>query len=473
MKEKYLNSNNTDKKPENNKNQKRKSIIFILIILLVFFSFIFIYRFFIKTPSHLILLGTGNPGELRILANKIFTQWPNFLFQKKLINTGYKFVHSVSAGDIYNNGDKKIVAGISNSFYQKPYGCKVMIYNKDGKEPQVLDEIPELRCRDISIGDAYNIGKNSIVLGTHGQGLINVYTWDSAKGKWRKDELDKNYIDKIDQQENTDHRATKETTFQSFTTFQDSDYPGLIQTAVNEVKIGDIYQTGKNVVVATISSPLEYGKTKEISFIKSYQWTNNHWEERIIDQIEGQQFRSIAIGKIKDGKNSLIVGTGSMFGNNAKVMFYEWSNTANMFYEGYVYEGQAEENMTGLDIIDIDGDRQDEIILGASKPNSTIKILKWNEAKYSFVPLYIDNINKTLNLSDEFGTNVVLTNSADLDNDSKSELIVSGLIYRPGKNRWEETDQGFLIIYKNIKGEWRKKVIGNLPPVFALDKIRL
>jgi hypothetical protein len=62
-------------------------------------------------PDSYIVAGTGNPGLVNLY------KLNNGTYEKlKSINTGYKFVHTVRIGDIYNNNKLQIIAGVSNSF---------------------------------------------------------------------------------------------------------------------------------------------------------------------------------------------------------------------------------------------------------------------------------------------------------------------------------------------------------------------
>lgn len=130
-----------------------------------------IIKFLIPVYSAQNYLVTGSANLGKITLYKVGREGMKPI---KIINTRYKFVHNVRIGDILKNGNKFIIAGVSNSFYAKPYRCKVIGFNIKDFKQKLIDDVSDLRCKDLTIGDADNDGENEIILGTHGEGLIRL-----------------------------------------------------------------------------------------------------------------------------------------------------------------------------------------------------------------------------------------------------------------------------------------------------------
>jgi len=208
-----------------------KKLVFQILLLI---SLLTVFAYFVnnKQSGEVIVVGTGNPG-------KIFVYDYNS-FQRKEIDTGFKLVHTVRIGDAFNDGKNVIVAGVSNSFYGPPYGCEVILLDPSNNfKESLVDNVGDLRCKDLTIGDADNDGRNEIVLGTHGEGTINIYKWD---GKWKKQEVEKNFIKQVDEKEGVNHRVPVEKLT----------YDTVEQSAVHIVKIGDIDNDKHNEVMIVV-----------------------------------------------------------------------------------------------------------------------------------------------------------------------------------------------------------------------------
>jgi hypothetical protein len=411
---------------------------FFIITFLFIIFYIFVYYFNFSPKIKYIVAGTGNPGEIYVyeIKSKIFNKI-------KTINTGYKFVHTVRIGDIYNNGSKQIVAGIFNSFFAEPYGCKVVSYDvKDFKE-SIVDDVGDLRCKDLTIGDVDNDGKNEVILATHGRGIVRIYKWTDRK--WNKEDLESNYISKIDAQEKTNHRV------------DNKDLPCkecVVQTAVHIVKVGDVDNDGKNELITTMSSPLELQKVDEISYIRLYKKINGKWQNQTIDQLSNREFRSITIGDIyNQKKNVLLVGIGSPRNEKGSLYVYEYSN--GKWGKRIIHNDQDEKNMKGVALGNINDTGKQTVLLATGFPNAKIMILE-SEAK-DFKKKLIGNIASLFKLDKpEFNSMVALISRAN----KNTNLIIGGTTTYPDKKiGWEGADQGYIVIYSKKGNAWIPKII--------------
>src|SRR3990167_3038229 len=169
----------------------QKSSLYLVAVVLIAIGFVF--QLFVQPETKkVIITGTGNPGKILIYS------FEKGDYARTQIDTGYNLVWTVKVGDIYNNGKNVIVAGVGNSFFATPYGCQLVAYEPlmIGWKKTVIDSNVDLRCKDVAIGDADNDGMNELVLGTHGEGTINIYKWNGAK--WDKIEIERNFIEQVD-----------------------------------------------------------------------------------------------------------------------------------------------------------------------------------------------------------------------------------------------------------------------------------
>ena len=398
-----------------------------------------------KTDNVKLITGTGNPGLIMSFAKNGSALLPTLS-----LNTNYLFVHTVRVGDVDNDKIEEIVAGISNSFFSEPYGCKVEEYSTIDSQQNLslIDDVGDVRCKDLAIGDADNDGKNEVLLGTHGEGYINLYK--KIGGKWEKTVLEDNYIGKIDAERNTTHKVAR----------KDLTYDAVVNSAVHIVKIGDIDNDGKNEVVATISSPLEF-PSDEISFIRVYRYDKNlnSWNSSTLDELHGREFRSIAIGDLYgNGKNEMLIGIGTPGKNPGSVYLYSYDGSK--WNKQLFYNDSIERNMKGLTIGDLDNDGKNEVVLATGFPNGVVHIFKWDEAKGKFSDNIIGRISDFFNLTGaEF--NSMATEIGDFDSDSEKEIIVGGTTTFPEKKiGWEGADSGYLVMFKrNKSGEWQGKIL--------------
>lgn len=413
----------------------------ILFIVLVLFGFFFFKNIFSSKPSALsyVTAGTGNPGEILI-----YEQKDKEIKKIKTLDTGYKFVYTVRIGDIFNNGKQNIIAGVSNSFFKEPYGCKVLSYDLKDYEETIVDDVGDLRCKDLTIGDADNDGKNEVLLTTHGEGLVRLYKWDGEQ--WQKEDLEKNYIAQIDRKENTNHRVpNKELTCETCT----------VQSAVHIVKIGDVDNDGKNEVIATISSPLELQNVEEVSFIKMYKKTADGWKNSVIDRMQDREFRSITIGDAYNKKkNVMIIGVGSPRGEKGTLYAYEYTN--NQWNKFAIHNDEGEKNMKGVVMGDIYGDGKQNIVLATGFPNANVYSIEWNGKE--FEKKKIGQISSLFNEKDaEFNSMVSLLRKQE----GKVQLIVGGMtVFPKEKIGWEGTEKGFIVQFtQKDENTWTPTII--------------
>ncbi len=427
-------------------------LIFFLIFVFAIFGFILWPRQIKKTArtvtppnGRYMVVGTGNPGKVIL-----YTRTGENFTLAKSIDTGFQFVHTVRLGDIYNNGSLSIIAGVSNSFYRDPYGCKVIAYDLSSFQQTLIDDVGDLRCKDLTIGDAENNGKNAIVLGTHGEGLVKVYTW--IKNEWQKTTIEINYIAQIDAQNHTNHRVPN------------SDVPCptcLIQTAVHIVKIGDIDNDGKNEIITTDSSPLELKKEEEISFIRVYRKSGDTWTSQTIDSTSGQEFRSITIADVHgNGKNTLLVGLGSPRNNPGSFLAYDFTN--GVWEKTVIHKDDTELNMKGVDVGEINGTAR-SVLLATGFPNANIMTFHWDGKGY--VPTPVGSIRTIFNVPNSQFNSMV----AAIVPETKSAFVVAGNTVFPQQNiGWETTNKGFLVLYLGRLGTWTPTILSQ-DNVLALD----
>jgi len=393
-----------------------------------------------------IVTGGGNPGKVSIY------HFDRANYERVEIDTGYNLVWTVRIGDIYNNGKNVIVAGVGNSFFGRPFGCSVIAYEpvNGGWKRDVIDSDVDLRCKDIAIGSAYNDGQNELVLGTHGEGFINVYKWNGTG--WSKQTVDTNFVSQVDAQQGANHRVP----------FSNLTYPTIVQTAVHIVKIGDVDNDGKNELVATESSPLEYSGSP-VSFVNVYKFYRVGWNRTTVHAGKGVQDRSILIGDVDySGKNKIVIGAtpGKMF-----LLGYDGTWSSDL-----IFSQTYDKNMKGLDMQDIYSDGRSEIVLATGIPNALIYSLHWDGRE--FQSSMIGNVTDALSQYDVIkglGYNSLDVQAKDTDGDGAPEIIVAGeadtslggnaFVPRDGVFGWETTPYGFLIVYKFDGTGWVPKIL--------------
>ena len=419
-----------------------------LVVLFILISAIALILYFSQgtKQNDIIVTANGNPGMIYIY------KFDGGNFVRTEINTGYNLVWTVRIGDIYNKGKNVIVAGIGNSFFAQPFGCSIVTYEPtaNGWKKDVIDSNVDIRCKEVEICDAYNDGKNEIVLGTHGEGLIKIYKWNGTK--WNSQIIDENYVAKFDSQAGMNHKIPLENL-----TYYVTD-----QTAVHILKIGDIDNDGKNEIIATISTPNEYGGSDpEIGFVRMYKWNGTAWMTTDIDTLYGVKFRAgIQIDDLKGtGKNQAYV-------TSAPHLLLEY-DLQNGKWIRNVIENQtlsAEIDMKAMDIRDIGSKK--ELIIATGGPNAVIYSYEWNGK--GFDKNLIVNVSDILSETNLFGLgdNSMAVKTSNFNN--TQYIVVSGESDTSSTNSfantsnpfgWEITPYGFLVASKYDGSKWNSEIL--------------
>lgn len=395
-----------------------------------------------KPPGYYLVTASANPGTVTV-----YVRAHNSYAPKKIINTGYQFVHTVRIGDIFNNGKLSVIAGVSNGFFREPYGCRIVAYDLTFFKPQTIDNVGDLRCKDLTIGDADNDGKNEIILGTHGEGLVTVYKW--VRNSWTKTVLETNFIAQMDAKNQTNHRVPNADV---------SCKTCLIQTAVHIVKIGDIDNDGKNEIVATLSSPLELLTGQEISFIRVYRYANGTWSGETIDSLTGREFRSITIADIRNsGTNSLLIGIGSPRKDPGSLVAYEYQK--HIWKKTVIHQDASELNMKGVDVGSI-RNVPHAILLSTGFSNANIMSYRWEQTRFARAD--IGSVRGLFTMPDA-QLNTMVAKIIPIEHGG---FVIGGNAIFPKLNRtWETTDKGFLIQYADSGSP----VILNTGNILGLD----
>src|SRR3989338_6473248 len=107
------------------------NITTIILLVLIASALILSSDLFFKSssanPHFSIVTGSAYPGRVFIYNSA------GGSFARTELDTGYNLVYTVRIGDIFNNGENEIVAGVGNSFFAEPHGCKVIYFvHKEG-----------------------------------------------------------------------------------------------------------------------------------------------------------------------------------------------------------------------------------------------------------------------------------------------------------------------------------------------------
>lgn len=397
-----------------------------------------------KAQEPVIVVGEGNPGRI-----SLFTlEGGNYI--KKSFDTGFKYVWTVRIGDVKNLGYNQIYAGVGNSFYKSPVKCQVIVYDpKKNFETEIIDEIEDIRCKDLTIGDLENDGKKRLILGTHGQGIIKQYSFE--QNSWKKREIEKNYLENFDAQTGSDHRVPMEDLG-----------PGIInQTAVHIVKVGDGDNDGKNELLAVISDPLEYPKKDHKLFVKIFRVSNNEVSSEIIDTIEEEiPFKATVdvIDLDNDGKNEVIVGA-----SHHKLFLYRFISGK---WEKQVVDdevGGVEDNMKGLGVTQMNTEGAKSIIVATGVPQAAIYKYDLKDGRFDKKSIFnISNALDEYKIFKGIGDNSLDLKVFDLDGDGRKEIIAAGLQdssaladkFGVTKFGFEATSLGFELVLKEKNGNW-------------------
>ncbi|MBI3779516.1 MAG: hypothetical protein HY278_00375 [candidate division NC10 bacterium] len=373
-----------------------------------------------------IVTGVSNPGQILIYRPT------GAGFQRESIDVGYRYVHTVRVGDIYNDGRPAIVAGVGNSHFGPPWGCWVVAFRlgERGWRKEIIDHLNEPRCKDLAVGDADNDGKNELVLGTHGEGIVKVYKWDGAK--WGTQVVERNWIAQVDRAERTNHRVPRDRLT----------YDYIVQTAVHIVKIADVDHDGKNELIVTMSTPLELKTLKrgpgELGFVRN---------------LDG------------GAKNDLFVG-----GAPGHLFMYQWWKEG--WHKRLIHRESIEEDMKGLTVGDPYNSGKDVLVLATGWPHSLISTFSWD--KEQFTKKMVGNIAELLkpyNPIERLEYNAMEVQVKDLSGDGKKELVVAGLTKAP-RFGFEGTVLGFLAVFRYDGTGWTHQILDQYA-VLGMDIGRL
>ena len=411
-----------------------------LVVLVLLVACLLFYLQFAQKKETIIAAGASNPGRIFLY------QYANGNYTKTTLYTDTNLIYTVRVGDIYNDGKGAVVAGVGNDISANPLDCKIISYEFNGYwKKSVIDDIQDLRCKDITIGDAYTAGKNSIVLVTHGLGQVITYTWNGTG--FDKQTVDSNYIARIDQARGLNHIFTNAACYPNCT----------IQTAVHIVKIADVDGDGKNEIVATESTPIDLpANVKDITFIIMYKWDGRSWTSSVVDEDSNIRYPGLAIGNIYNNATvSLVRGTGGDYVNALVYTFtYNGKTWQKTLIDNQTYHGNK-----GVDVGDVYNNGTKSILVGTGVPGY-VNIYTWNEK--NFVKQTIDNIND--HLPPKLQSYVMASEISDVDNDGKNEIVVGGYSYDPTTTAiasWTKTSTGFLMVYKWNDTSWEKTFVDN------------
>ncbi len=393
-----------------------------------------------------ILSAASNPGRLIIYA------FNGKDYDREVIDVGYTLVYTVVQGYARNDGKNRIYIGVSNDYFRRPYGCAVLEYEKSGNAwaANVVDNVGDVRCKDLIIGDADNDGKNELVLGTHGDGLINIYKWDAGRMKWNSMNVEQNWVAKIDAERGTNHRVPRE----------NLTYDAVDQTAVHIVIIGDADNDGKNELVATISSSLAYEAGSQISFVNIYKWNGSGWDTETASESSGYQHRSILIGDVdSDGGNEVVVGT-----SNGKLIMFKKGDGE---WKEFIIDREAvEKNMKGVDYNYLYSKNQKTLVLATGFPNAMVYSFDWNSTW--FEKKVIANVSSLFgNVVLDFEYNSMEAVIGDVNGDNNNDIVVGGMGTSKAMG-WMATTFGYLVVYSPKASEWEYTVLDTYP-VLGMD----
>lgn len=397
-----------------------------------------------------IVVGEGNPGRI-----SLFKLDSSSRYIKKSFDTGYRYVWTVRIGDVKNLGYNQIYAGVGNSFFKSPIKCQVVVFDpRKNFESEVIDEISDIRCKDLTIGDLENNGKSRLILGTHGLGLIKAYSFEN--NAWQKRVIEKNYLAKFDQETGSDHKVP----------LADLDPNIINQSAVHVLKVGDGDNDGRNELLVVVSDPLENPKKDHKLFVKLFRVTKDQIKSEIIDTLEEEiPFKATVdiVDLDNDGKNELIVGA-----SHHHLLLYKFSDGK---WEKQVIdeeEGGVEDNMKGLAVEQVNPKGPKTVFLATGVPQAAVYRYDLKSSKFEKRELF--NISQSLyeyKIFQGIGDNSLDLKLFDLNKDGKKEIIVAGLQdtsvladkFGVTKFGFEATSLGFEVVLEPTNTGWEAQFI--------------
>lgn len=278
-------------------------------------------------------------------------------------------------GDFDNDGDKEIITAVN---YRKSTGPpknrvsyqKIFVY-EDGSTGDPSYTSHDLGystngVRYIMIADADNDGDNEIVLAEDKH--VEIYEWNGSG-------------------------------FTNLWNSADHDY------IIWSVDVGDADNDGDNEVVLAM---FNMGSAIVYEYLGNDNWGNSVTTESICSC-------NIDYAKVRDADNdgyNEIVGGGT----SNKLNVWEYINGS---YENVFLSDDLGGYTQGIDVGDVDGDNDNEVIAGTSGNTDKIYIFKYNESAATY--------EETDSVSCSAG--VAMLSVGDLDNDNKDEIVagVSGI----------------------------------------------
>lgn len=435
------------------------------LLLIILSGFIYFSKNLFKPPekniveAETIAVGQGNPGTIAL-----FTKEASGNFTRKTIDTGFRYVWTVRIADGRSDGKNRIYAGVGNSFFSEPHGCQVLEFDStDNFRKTVIDEVGDLRCKDLTTGSIYNNGKNQLVLGTHGLGIVRVY--DYKNGKWETQEVSKNSLAVYDRENNQNHAVPADKL----------PYDLTVQTAVHTVKIGDADNDGKNELLTTESDPLENPNKDHLLFIRMYKWNGKSFDASTIDTLNGSiPFKATArtVDLDGSGKSKVLVSA-----SHHQVLLYEYSDGKWNRQVIDKTDGGNEDNMKGLSVGSLGG-KNKSIVVATGLPHAGVYQYDLQDGQFNKKNLV--DISKLLDIYRLFegvGDNTLDSAIADIDGDGGNEIVVageqdsafSGDKAGVSKFGWEGTTIGYTaVIYPQKDGTYKTEFI-DFRSALALD----
>ena len=237
----------------------------------------------------------------------------------------------------------------------------------------------------------------------------------------------------------------------------------IVQTAAHIVKVGDVDNDGKNEIISTMSSPLELQNQNEISFINIYKKNKGRWQSYLIDRLTNREFRSITIGDIyNSGKNVMVIGIGSPRNEKGSLFAYEYKN--DKWDKTIIHNDGEEKNMKGVAIGNIYNNGKKQTLLATGFPDAKIKIFDWNGN--GFTVQEIGSISQLFPKSDsEYNSMAAIL---DLNDKNKNIIIAGTETFPKQKIGWEGSNKGFLIKY-TMKNNIRTSMILDRNNLLGMD----
>ena len=298
---------------------------------------------------------------------------------------------SVDIGDVDNDTVKEIVAVASyfireetvgrgkNRVTYQYYDSKIYLY-ESGSLGAPNWESPFLgetlfKTKDIIIGDADNDGDNELLLLQdvyRDQTKVDIYEWNGSGFQW----------------------TTSSPIF---------DYGCWLN-----FDLGDADNDGGNEIIVPLFGPgysvvFKYDKIDGWSFVltETIEIAYSPGDPIFIDY-------SRARDSDNDGKNEIVAG-----GNNKRLMIWKYNESSEAYDTVFVSEDLGGFTQ-GVDVGDIDGDGQKEILVGASQ-SETIYVYRYNNESSGY-----ENVNSFF-----IGTGMGDLIVGDPNQDGKPEIILS------------------------------------------------